>query len=364
MNLVVDCMQVVSSRPLDHFLKRQPEYLLRHFQRCLKRKMSPVYKRTLRKVYEYVEDRNEALGLWKDSELYNPIEYMTAARDEEYFPYLMELLQVLLGLKDIRKAKRLPDGYYRLRRLTGRIYEIEKGRLRALPERTVWNVPGFKIDVYLPRRGMFTDLLGEKLYPEMPMRSLSPVKKLVADALSLMRKFSRDVWDDFQEAIFNIVLLTDPPGHAVDSLTMTSKYYGGIFFNGFRGDSYKGVESLVHEYIHNRCSLWWELVPPTGIPGDDKFIVSPVTGNKVLASTMIHAFIIYVSALQFYRHVQRTELPSDAVVRRRLNARASHIASNIPALHRRLNRLVGKGTDMKKLFEYLMEVYEPLKKEP
>jgi len=361
MNLVVDCIQVVSGHPLVWFRRREPDYLLIHFRKALKRIMSAPYRHKLNAIYEHVKDRNEAWELWKDPEVYNPVEYIALARDEEYFPYLFELLQLLVGLKDIRRSRRLPDGYYRLLNLTGRVYEVRNGRSRSVRGDTIWRIPGFKPDVYLPRPGMFEDLLGAKLYPDVAPSGISKVKQRLSGALELMKGFSRDIWEDFQDIVFSIVLLTDPPGHAVDSLTMTSKYFGGVFLNGFRCDEYKGVESLVHEYIHNRMSLWWELSTPTGVPGVGVSIVSPVTGNKVQASTMIHAFVIYVFALQFYRHVQETAVPSDLVVARRLNARAAHIAKGIPMLRSRLARHVRAGTDMKRLFEYLMEVYEPLK---
>ncbi|HEX5038112.1 MAG TPA: hypothetical protein VFX30_13215 [bacterium] len=359
MNLVVDCMQVISGRPLAFFRDRQREFLLKLIERCLSKPVVGPHRRRLRKIHSFVEARNDSLKLWRNSEAYYPVDYMTRSKDTEYFPYLLELLEVLVGMKGMNEAKPLPDGYYRLNGINGRVYEKRDGKLSEIGKEVVCRLSGFQPAVYLPRNGMFQDILMPKYYPDMkaPPKP-SALKTQLTRTLEHMKDFSRDVWEDFQDAVSNVVLLTSAPGVGVGSMAITHKYFGGVFFNCFMNDEYNGVESLVHEYIHNRCTLWWESATPTGLPSDTVHIVSPMTGNRVMASTMIHALIIYISALQFYRFIQDRRKPADRSERARLARRASHLSKNMPQLYRRLRRTVTSGTDAEKLLGYLMEVYE------
>ena len=359
MNLVVDCMQVFSGRPLTYFQQGQKSLFLRLFKRCLGNPALAPHRAALRKLLDFAERHNKSRAIWRDCEVYYPIDFMSRSQDAEYFPYLIELLSILLGAKDIRNCRNLPDGYYRLKNAEGKIYRIVGGRLSVVREKIVWRMKDFAADIYLPRDGMFSDILNERLYPRMKkICAAAAIKARLARTVGHMRDFSRDIWEDFQDAVWNVVLLTNTPNVGTSSLTMRYKYFGSVFFNPFMNDEYKGVESLVHEYIHNRCWLWWELARPTGIPPESVRIASPVTGNRVRVSAMIHAFIIYVSALQFYRFVQEGAPPSDKVVRERLNRRASQLARSIPVLNARLSRKVRRGTDIRRLFDYLMTVYE------
>jgi len=361
MNLVMDCMQVFTSRPLSHFKQGEKTLWFRRFDNALRNPALKNYRRELQSIYEHVRAHNEARQLWKDCEIYYPIDYLSRATDESYFPYMLEMLRILLGLSDIRKsASKLPDGYYRLKHLCGKIFHVASGRLSILPKHLIWKPRGFSSDFYLPKDGLFSDIMNEKLYPEMnkPYDG-EPLKVGIQKALGHMREFSEDIYQDFQDSVSNVVLLTKTPRLGTSSLTMRYKYFGGIFINPFMNDEYKAVEALVHEYIHNRCWLWWEMYPPTGVPSENVKIVSPVTGNKVRVSAMIQAYIIYVNALQFYRFMQaRVEGCSSGAILR-MNRRAALIARGLPVLHKRLRRKVVGGTDTARLFDYLREVSRP-----
>lgn len=360
MNLVVDCMQVFSGRPLSYFRGREKELLLELLRRSFKNPAVAPFRKDLREILDYVEVHNERRNLWRDCEIYYPIEMLTESSQSQYFPYFIEMLRVFAGLKGPEALRHLPDGFYRLRNLHEKVYEVRSGRQHACD--VLLKLPDFKGDVYLPRNGLFTDILVEQFYPSMKgSRSKASFKKQMSRTFDHMRDFSGDLWEDFQDATRTIVLLTNSRRAGTISLAFCYKYFGGIFFNPFRNDEFRGVEQLVHEYTHNRITLWWETQRPTGIPHDSVTIISPVTGARIPASIMIHAFIVYLSALQFYRWAQSKRLASDRGTAKTLNARAEHISANMPELRRRLKKTVRRGTGMDRLLEYLWEVYEPLK---
>ncbi|HEX5038113.1 MAG TPA: hypothetical protein VFX30_13220 [bacterium] len=362
MNLVQDCIQVFSGKPLSYFKERQETLILELLERALTNGRLGKYRNDLREILEYVEANNASLGIWRDSEPYFPIYWLARSGDVQFMPYLLEVLKLYIGMKDIRKSVNLPDGFYRLTNVVGTIFEVRDGRLREAPVDLIWKAKDFGPNIFLPMNGLFTDVLGDGFYPRMnDSYDPSGPKSIVEKTVRHMREFSRDVSEDFQDAVWNLVLTTTSRRRGVKSMSMRSRYFGGIFFNPFTNDEYEGVELMVHEYIHHRCTLWWETKTPTGIPPDELYIVSPMTGDEIRASFMIHAFIIYVSAMQFYRFVQGAGMPEDRTVARRINRRVAHLSRNMPRLYRRLDRIVKKKTDMSRLLSYLMEVYEPLK---
>lgn len=357
MNLVTDCIQVVSGKPLSYFIRGQSDLLLRLFRKCFENPAISGKRRELKDIYRYVERNNESLNLWRDCEIYFPLERLLRSREPECFPNLIALMKVLVGMKDVNSAKDLPDGYYRLKNIRGGIFEKRDGKLFR-DQSVLWKINGFKPDIYLPKNEIFRDLLEEKFYPTMRKEyNVALLKKHMVRILRHMKAYSTDIWEDFQDAVWNLVLLTNTPRVGVDSMTLGYGYFGGIFFNPFVLDEYSGVEGLIHEYIHTRCWLWWELRPPTGIPPADVLIVSPMTGNPVRVDWMIHALIVYLSALHYYRFVQSTMMPADRAIAKLMKYRALHLSRNLPALLRRLSRKVKKGTDMGRLLEYLREFY-------
>lgn len=366
MNLIVDCMQVLTGKPFSYFRENQTGLLLRLFRKARANPALKGYRKELSKIEEHLRAKNEKLRLWKDCEPYYAVDFLTNRREPEHYPYWIEMLKVQTGMKSLRSiAPSLPDGYYRLNHLENAVFEVREGIARKSHAGIVWKPAGFESRVFMPTNGLFTDILDARLYPDMRKpANQAPIKKMFERSLAHMRDFSDDVWRDFQDAISNVVLLTSPGKRAISSMSMRCKYFGAVFLNPFVTDEYKAVESLMHEYIHERSELWWEIQRPTGIPDKKIHIVSPMSGRSVRADVMIQAFIIYISALQYYRHVQGTRMPSNRLQAQSLNRRASHVARHVPALQRRLKRAVGKGTDIAKLFDYLLEVYEPLAKRP
>lgn len=363
MNLAVDCMQVFSGRPLASFKAWQEELFVDYFGRALGNPALKPWRRELDEILEFAQAHSRSEAVRKNPEAFYPAEFLSRSKDPSCFPFLIELLRLQLGMKPIRRSRGLPEGYYRLTRVDGGIYRADGGKISKVYRPLVWKMKGFAPDVFLPHNGLFSDFLNHEIYPDMKAYDAEVLKEKLVRTLEIMKEFSKDIHEDFQSAVWNLVLLTNTPRYGLTGLTMRYKYFGGIFYNPFLNDEYSGTEGLMHEYIHNRCWLWWDLVPPTGVPPESVRIVSPVTGAEVKVSAMIHAFIIYVCGLQFYRHIQETNPPRHPAQRRKLNRRAAHLSRNMPILNRRLCATVKRGTVIRKLFEYLMAVYEDLERD-
>jgi len=65
------------------------------------------------------------------------------------------------------------------------------------------------------------------------------------------------------------------------------------------------VESLIHEYYHQRIWLWWLIEAPADMPDHSMTIVSPVSRQERPVQVMMHALLIYVSLTDYYHWAGR-----------------------------------------------------------
>jgi hypothetical protein len=290
---------------------------------------------------------NQTRQAWRDPETYYPI--FTLA-DEGANPdrteTLLTQLEIQLGLRPCR------DGA-----LADRITNRDRAPVVA--------IDGYAGRVYLPRTGLFHDILPPRHYGSLvyPSRDSELADKLT-EAFRLLRQIDGGLAADLSEIVTVIALLPDEdaatrsadPMRLRWSFNLRLRYFGGVFLNLYPVDVYGTLEGLVHEYYHLRLWHWWEVARPTGIPDPRLTIVSPVTRLERQAAVMAQALLIYVGILGVYRTAAGMAVPRGAS-EAWLSARLDHIAGNVPALHDALRRLIPADTTLGQVLDAALEYF-------
>jgi HEXXH motif-containing protein len=175
-----------------------------------------------------------------------------------------------------------------------------------------------------------------------------------------MEKYSPEILEDFHNTVRNIVLIPDAGSSKNTSYTCRLSYFGGIFVNPFGIDAYQLVESLIHEYYHQRLWQWWSYEDIDGLPPFEVCITSPMTGLSRPVSVMLQAFAIYISVLHFYCHAHNNFPPTTASILESLNKRVEHIRQGIPPLYERLKGSINSTTIASSMIDFLFDEFSKI----
>jgi hypothetical protein len=251
-----------------------------------------------------------------------------ASANPEIYPFLVASRFVGDGQCDVLVAKLrwhagladdlgagMTAGYHRSRRAPG-VHRAIGGRLE--PVEGCWaDASGLR--VYFPRAGLFRDLLGADLYPEVPSsRADGDLLRDVEEALELVRLYDPSLHADVRRC-FSVLVLTTDFGTVRSSFNLRLRYLGGLFLNPFHETPLGLAEGLVHEYYHQRLWHWWWDEPLEGLPGEHVEVTSPITGRRRPVPVMTHALLIYAALEEFHAALAgRQRLPAASARSRRL----------------------------------------------
>jgi HEXXH motif-containing protein len=322
-----------------------------------------------------IEDIHALMGVYSDDHVdhaQGPLPY----RNPDIFPSMIALiisddsthierhlgnLRLHLAARDAREVEGLDDGYYRLVHSHGSLLRVREGNKRDVHKELTFRTEGSRPIVYLPADELFNDLVDTTLYPRVSEQPDAPaLASLVANAMSMLRQYSPEVWADFQQVISSIVLTPDFGHPDRWSYSYRLNYFGGIFINPFRVNVYGMVESLIHEYYHQRLWQWWAYEDLPGMPPEDVTVISPVTGNRRSVQVMAHALLIYISALHFYAHQLQQPTAQEAQEREWLTRRALLLHEGIPQLYESLRTTSPPRTAALVFLDSLMEQFSAI----
>ncbi|HET9316914.1 MAG TPA: hypothetical protein VFQ51_15080 [Vicinamibacteria bacterium] len=297
-------------------------------------------------------NRNLAARADELESLADELERPPAAANPELYPFLIaarfapaaqcdalaDKIRWHAGLSDELGAGLTP-GFHRSSHAPG-VHRETAGRLE--PVEGCWaGAPGTAIRVYFPRPGLFRDLLGADLYPDVPAtRADADLLRDVEDALGLVRFYDERLYDEVRRC-FSVLVLTTDFGTVRSSFNLRLRYLGGLFLNPFHETPLGLAEGLVHEYYHQRLWHWWWEEPLDGMPGEDVQVTSPITGRRRPVPVMTHALLIYV-ALQAMHATLARRLEGDAA--RAADARSVRLSAGIGPLGEALRQAVPAGT--------------------
>lgn len=274
-----------------------------------------------------------------------------AAANPELYPFLVAarfagaaLADALIhkvrwhaGLSDDLGAGLTP-GYHRSSRAPG-VHRATDSTLE--PVEGCWVETRGAMRVYLPRPGLFRDLLGADLYPDAP--STRPDADLLRDldeAFELVRSYDEALHAELLRC-FRVLVLTTDFGTVRSSFNLRLRYVGGLFLNPFHETPLGLAEGLVHEYYHQRIWHWWWNEPVDGLPGEDVQVTSPITGRRRPVPVMTHALLIY-TALAALHGALGERLAGER--RAQAAARAETLAAGIGPLDAALRAVVPEAT--------------------
>lgn len=366
MNVFGAILDHVSPYSLDGYRRSSREMPLFLLDRVLTvnphlRRLGPRVER-LRAQFAADDDVRQ---LWRDSEVYGPlVTLLEATADPTKTEELVRHEEILLGLRHLSEIADFPDRVFRLERSHRATFRVSGGRATRLDGATAPVVAWMKNSrtlVYLPVDGLFNDLCPPELYPRMSGRGCSTeLQGRLEQAIEVLRVVEPDVMDDFDDLIGTIVLTppvvsdSDAPGRRRWSYNLRFRYFGGIFLDLHSVDVFAAAEGLIHEYYHQRLWQWFEIEQPSGIPSSAVRVVSPVTGNTREARVMVHAFFIYVAALDLYRKASSSDPLAVAAATPWVESRHRQLARAIPVLYDDLMRAVDHDTMVGQAIEHVM----------
>ncbi|MGH1342806.1 MAG: hypothetical protein ACRBN8_14690 [Nannocystales bacterium] len=206
----------------------------------------------------------------------------------------------------------IESGIYRLPHLGHGVVERRGGEVIALDAHR--RSAGGHV-VYFPIPGLFADL------PFPPVYAMSAKPGCSAHALrqyerarALLSRVDQVVFADFERTITTTALLPPVPHEqgqplpqAHWSFNLRLRLPGAVFVNPFSVGVPALCEGLLHEYLHQRMWLWWELCPPCGLPRWGPSLRSPISGQMRPLVTMLQALVIYRCVIQLHQALLRTD---------------------------------------------------------
>lgn len=358
MNLFLECYREFSSLDLHDLLVRIEPHMPRHFLLSTLHLQSNLQKHRceIEEIADHMLARNFELEIWRNPEVYGQIALLAKrARLNHDLSDSLESLRLQLGM--VRPGSALLNaGLYRLAHVDGSFYFVSDGGIRKFRSEVLTTVKGFPGLVFLPFEGLFSDLVDRSLYPPIcePFNRCQLEIKL-ARAFELLESHSSELVSDLQKVIRTIVLVPNLGDRKRWSYNLRLAYFGGIFINPFVVGPCGLVEALIHEYVHQRLWQWWAYEPPSGLPPENATIRSPVTGRMKSASVMIHAFVIYVSACDFYLNwVLRGNRVSEEE-KCWAETRVELLSDAIPMLYTDLCSQLRSGTVISAILDHAME---------
>ncbi len=255
-------------------------------------------------LYSFLQ--NKSFAWWRNPELYPHLMRLLSARDREHDSEShLRALEGHLGLREI-SAEVFTHRYFRLHGPSPQTFELIDGKIRIVPDAILLNDRDFPV-VYQPIPHLFDDVVGGAAsYVGSPLPlSPSQMRQVVKDAANVLCQYDAELYRGFTEAVGTLAITGEwEPGNR-SSYSTGSVYTGGIFTSICADSPALLVESLVHEYYHQRLWLWWLIEAPSDIPARDVTIVSPVSKQERPVQVMMQALLIYVSLTDYYRWADR-----------------------------------------------------------
>lgn len=251
-------------------------------------------------LYSFLQDHSATY--WRNPELYPHLFRILKARDSEPdFERRLNALEGHLGLREIN-AQMFTHRYFRLHGPSPQTFELVNGEIRSVPDAILTNDKDFPL-VYQPIPHLFDDVVGGTatyVGSALPIPP-SEIKQVIRDAADVLRQYDDELYNGFTEAVGTLAITGEWNLGNRSSYSTGSVYTGGIFTSLCADSPTLLVESLIHEYYHQRLWLWWLIEAPSDIPERDVTIVSPISKQERPVQVMMHALLIYVSLTDYYR---------------------------------------------------------------
>jgi hypothetical protein len=243
---------------------------------------------------------------WRNPELYPHLTRILRARDiESDCESHLLALEGHLGLREVN-AQVFTHRYFRLRGPLPQTFELVDGQIRRLPNAILMNDEDFPL-VYRPVPHLFDDVVGgTATYDGSPLPiPPSKIEQIVRDAADVLRQYDIELYRGFTEAVGTLAITGEWNLGNRSSYSTGSIYTGGIFTSLCENSPIMLVESLIHEYYHQRLWLWWLIEAPADIPDRGVTMVSPISKQVRAVQIMMQALLIYVSLTDYYRWADR-----------------------------------------------------------
>jgi hypothetical protein len=286
----------------------------------------------------------------RNPEVYGQIALLAHAFDPEL---TLDLLRVQLGLARAETLERLPPAPLRLVHVDGSIREGDPGGLRRIEDEVVARVEGVPFPVLMPRTGLFRDLVPSNLYLDAPPPDRGELLAKVEAAAPLIREHSEALWDDVVAAVRCLVLVPPLDDAKQWSYNLRLSYFGAIFVDAFAVGAHGVAEAIVHEYFHQRLWQWWDHEPPSGLPPEDRVVVSPVTGRPKPARVMLQALLIYAAAQRLNADLAARERGASEAESAWSERRSAELGRALPGLRDVLLDCLDEDTTAGRIVEHL-----------
>lgn len=319
------------------------------------------HRRSIEDIQALIGDNKEGPQASQNPEIYPSILALLTSDDGPQIERHLRNLRLHLACLDAREVESLGDGYYRLVHSHGSLLRVRNGKKREVQKELTFRTEGSRSIVYLPADELFNDLVDIRLYPRVRGKSNDEgLATMLVKAMELLRQYSPELWADFQQVISCIVLTPDFGHPDRWSYSCRLSYFGGIFVNPFRVNEYGMVESLIHEYYHQRLWQWWAYEELSGMPPEEVTVISPITGNRRSVQVMVQALVIYISALHYYAHELQQHTAQQAQELAWLTRRAQLLHKGIPQLYDNLRAICPPQTATLLFLDYLMEQFSAI----
>jgi hypothetical protein len=282
--------------------------------------------------------KERSCSCWNNPELYPHLHRVLRARDgQSDTSRTLKALEGHLGLREV-SADLFTHRYFRRNRPLPATFELADGRVKEAPEAIIAKDPGFPL-LYGPVPHLFDDVVGGRATYDGSPLPVSPdeIRRTVGDAERLLGRYDATLHNGFTEAVGSLAITGGWSLADRASYSSGSNYTGEIFTTLCPGAPTLLGESLIHEYYHQRLWLWWLIEAPSDLPGREVVMVSPVSGQERPVQVMMHALLIYMSLVDYYRWAERASDDLDgASIRRRWRTLEAGATELLAALRKAL----------------------------
>jgi hypothetical protein len=242
---------------------------------------------------------NASTAHWRNPELYPHLNLLGRSHGCESQAHL-DALRVHLNLLS-PMASLCRSRYLRLRAPQPRVLEKVGSSMRDVHKAVCLVQRKTSLFVYSPHPHLFHDV-AHGLYhaSEVRQETVESLGILVCEAIDLLACYSDELANAVLDTIGTIAFTSDELS-VTRSFSMRTAYPGAVF--SAICDRASLAENLLHEHYHCRLWRWWLAERPPDLPSDEIVINSPLTGMKRPVSVMMHALLIYVSLVDYYRTI-------------------------------------------------------------
>lgn len=256
-------------------------------------------------VYSFLRDRSSSV--WNNPELYPHLfRLLRSSHGQSRSGSELSALEGHLGLRSV-SAEMFTHRFLRVRYPQPTVFELSDKGVAPLEDVTLEMEQEFPI-VYLPLPHLFDDVVGgtvQYVGSKIPIAK-ADIQKLISNAASILQAYDPDLYEGFLQAVGTLGVTGDWAPGSRTSYSSGAYYTGGIFASVCTDSPALLVESLIHEYYHQRLWMWWLIDAPADMPDKDHVIVSPVSGQTRSVQIMMQALLIYVSLADYYGWAAQT----------------------------------------------------------